>query len=135
MICALLLVLPGLLPVAAQAGGGDAVWIEICGENGPETVAFDLSGGAPVPVAPECPDCGDCLMCTTMGGAILIAVPGVVFAPVAGGGLRPAFVADIHKNPAQFWPDNRGPPRGIHDVYPAEFSAVTASVSFERRAL
>jgi len=127
-----LLVLPGVLPAAAQAAG-DGTWIEICGTDGVELIRFDMADGAPSDQ--PCPDCDDCLMCAVFAAGAL---------PVAS--MRPAgpydtplvpaqYASEIPDNPARFWPDNRGPPRASGDVYPPATPAVTAALSFERRAL
>ncbi|TMV03405.1 hypothetical protein FGK63_19520 [Ruegeria sediminis] len=82
--------------------------MEICSEAGAVYVQVDLQEDAG-DTAP-CPECASCVLC---------AVTGVGPAPDLPETARPDHVQseifpsrNVYKpyNPAQFWPDNRGPP-------------------------
>ncbi len=131
-ICTVLLALPGVLPSAAQAAG-DGEWIEICGTDGVELIRLDMADGAPSDL--PCPDCDDCTTCAVFATG---ALPPALMRPVGPHDtpIEPMrYAPEIPDNPARFWPDNRGPPGALSDVYLPDPRAVTAAVSFERRAL
>ena len=114
-------------PVAASASG-DGMWIEICSEFGVVMKQVDLSGDGETDESP-CPACAQCPFCAIWDAD---AVPTVQGAAVQGFVLRcePALGSQtVIANPAQFWPDNRGPPTAeetarmpVHDVAKAPFS-------------
>ncbi|MCA0872496.1 hypothetical protein LCL97_16810 [Seohaeicola saemankumensis] len=131
-ICTVLLALPGVLPAAAQAAG-DGTWIEICGTDGVELIRFDMAGG--VPSDQPCPDCNDCLMCAVFAAGALPVLAAQLAGRADAAPADPGYAAEIPENPARFWPDNRGPPGARSDAYLPDPRAVTAVMSFERRAL
>ncbi|MBT3142496.1 hypothetical protein DS909_03555 [Phaeobacter gallaeciensis] len=97
-----------LFPVAAQASNSD--WIEICAEQGPVMIQVDYSGDEPEPVTGPCPKCQACALCAladVTDPSILSRVD--VQVAVGRDDLSKAAQCLI-VNPAQYWPDTRGPP-------------------------
>jgi len=116
-----LLMLQLVVPVmGSAAAGGD--WIEICSEFGAVEIqmppAGTVSGAVPgvepgdgSSNTPECPDCATCALCALVTVAIdREAQTTRLDARALPAGRSPAEVAA--RNPAQFWPDSRGPPPG-----------------------
>jgi len=107
----ILLVLQMLVPQTGQAAGGN--WIEICSEYGAVEIQVDLDG-IPLDSPPandiECPECPTCALCALTG------VVAIETAAIATGFDASVLTPDWYgrenctPNPAQFWPDNRGPP-------------------------
>lgn len=97
------------LTPAFAATGGDGDWMEICSEFGvvlkKVTMDDDDSG-----TTPSCPDCETCLFCYS----IETTDPYILrsFDLVHLNDREPSLGAMqiVAPNPAQFWPDNRGPP-------------------------
>ncbi len=96
-----------LLPVVAQASGGD--WIEICSEAGPVMMQLDAKDEGDT--SDQCPRCKNCTLC-------------VVTASVLNTGFAEIFDADRTQMIAVIWhhpelrsvskyarPEARGPPR------------------------
>ncbi len=104
----LLLLLQLLAPIMGQAATGGE-WVEICSEYGAVEVLI-APDGTPTEV-PDCPDCDSCTLCASLTVVSPTSPPeSAVFTIVDRQGLsRPG--DRIADNPAQFWPDNRGPPR------------------------
>ncbi|MEX0367418.1 MAG: hypothetical protein AB3N22_15200 [Ruegeria sp.] len=107
----LLLLLQLLSPALASAEQG--VWMEICSEAGAVWVQVDPEDGT-TDTAP-CPKCAHCALCAVTGAAPLPDLPGIV----RSGGVQIGtwHVRTMYKpdNPAQFWPDSRGPPPAPQD--------------------
>jgi hypothetical protein len=101
-------------PIASQAAGGE--WIEICSEFGIVEIQVDTGGSPDNATQPGCPECTLCASCTTglatpqVSQAICFKTFTLRWTPGTDGSVTP--------NPAQFWPDNRGPPREkTNEVY------------------
>lgn len=106
VVALLALLLQTFAPGAAQAQ--DGMIAVICGADGPVEVRMTADGE--VDEAP-CPECGDCPSC------LLLSAPFVLPSSSAPFGSQYAAVASPRspdspnsENPAQFWPENRGPP-------------------------
>jgi len=104
-ICALALQM--LAPIAAHSAN-TGEWIVICGENGPELIQVQLSDEAPSP-CPKCDECTFCQLMASTGNTPSSALnsrdlPMIKALHVHHGG-------NVMANPAQFWHENRGPPR------------------------
>ena len=101
----LFLVLQMFVPVVAQAASGSAQ-IEICSEFG----AIEITIAADGDTASDCPDCPACAQCSlnhTIAPELATRLACFDAAPLPW----VPYKADlIVQNPAQFWPDNRGPP-------------------------
>ena len=102
----LLLLLQLLSPALASADEG--VWMEICSEAGAVYVQVDLKEDAG-DTAP-CPECASCVLCAVTGTGPQPVLPEMARPEFVQSGLVQA--RDVYKpyNPAQFWPDTRGPP-------------------------
>lgn len=80
----------------------------ICGADGPVEVRINADGE--VDEAP-CPECGDCPACLVLNAPFALPSGSLPFglqyaaAPAKGTPDSP-----LSENPAQFWPENRGPP-------------------------
>lgn len=113
-LCALVVV--QVAPVAAAAYRHSA-WVEICSENGIMLKQIDVSdeNGSE---RDNCPECAQCPFCAMPDFDTKIIVPAAVksgFATRQGAvGTAQANIA----NPAQFWPENRGPPLADETVRP-----------------
>ncbi|WP_240482174.1 DUF2946 family protein [Ruegeria marisrubri] len=127
----LLLLLQSFLPTLASADEGE--WMEICSEAGPVLVQVDLEddsdGTAP------CPDCASCILCAASGPALMAAAPELARPEVVQIGTLQG--RDVYKpyNPAQFWPDNRGPPCASQNRNERAPRASTASTQVTGGAL
>lgn len=104
----LLLLLQLIAPLMGQAATGGE-WVEICSEFGAVEVLI-ASDGSPIEV-PDSPDCDTCTLCTSL--TVVPSAPPSEFAVFTiADRLNLGRSSDrIGDNPAQFWPDNRGPPR------------------------
>jgi len=103
-----LLLLQLLAPIMGQAAAGGE-WVEICSEYGAVEVLI-APDGTPVDV-PDCPDCSTCTLCASLTVVPPVSAPEPAVSTIAVrlGTSRPS--DRIAENPAQFWHDNRGPPR------------------------
>ncbi len=106
VVAILALLLQIFAPTAAQAQ--DGMIAVICGQDGPVQVRLNAAGD--VEEAP-CPECGDCAFC------LLVSSPVAVPTDSLPSGLQLAVSDSLSSlssvfsvNPAQFWPENRGPP-------------------------
>jgi len=106
---------------AAQAREG-GVWIEICSEFGPVMAKVDLSGEADADES-ECPDCATCPFCALPDLEVFTAAEAAAKRVQAARVLAALGAQALIANPAQRWPDNRGPPfvqprqrNGMRDV-------------------
>ncbi|MDQ2090095.1 hypothetical protein NO357_09315 [Marimonas arenosa] len=117
----LALVISQSVPLAAQERNS-GVWIEICSEFGPVMKKVDLSGDEDADEG-ECPACATCPFCALPE---IEAFTAAEASPTRAQAARERAVhgaQTLIANPAQFWPDNRGPPfaqpmqrHGMHDV-------------------
>lgn len=101
-----LLTLQSFAPVFAAQGQGD--WIEICAEAGAVWVQVDLDEGDGD--AGPCPDCARCALCAVTSAAPMPKLTNLTRFEFVQFGTFPRFDAYNSDNPAQFWPDTRGPP-------------------------
>lgn len=105
VVALLALLLQTFAPGAAQAQ--DGMIAVICGAEGPVEVRMNADGE--VDEAP-CPECGTCPSC------LLLSTPYALPSSSAPFGLKFAAASlqspgsPRSENPAQFWPENRGPP-------------------------
>ena len=96
-------------PIAASASG-NGMWIEICSEAGIVLKQVDMQdpGGTD---DTSCPACAQCPFCAVANPDAVFSGDAVTrtafFVTIKAVGEPQTFIA----NPAQFWPDNRGPPR------------------------
>jgi len=113
----MLLILQLLAPAVGQAAVGQQ-WVEICGESGAELVQLDLAGEIPANPHAPCKICSDCVLC---GAANTAATPSPTSFGLSRAMLRSVSYLhpqpDVAANAAQFWPDNRGPPRATPNIY------------------
>jgi hypothetical protein len=110
LLGALALVLQLLAPSFSSASEGE--WIEICSEAGAIIVQVDLSGDAdqPSPTGAPCPECADCVLCATCDVAAPGAVPVIEARDLRVKPVQPVLQTSVPVNPAQLWPETRGPP-------------------------
>ncbi len=106
-----LIVLQLLAPSLARAGGGD--WIEICSDGAAVWIQIDEDGEERE--SEPCPKCQNCTLCAIGSFATLATVPGFSLTPSLASARFSASAQCERHNPAQFWPDNRGPPPGTQD--------------------
>lgn len=114
-LCAL--VIAQLLPgIAAASGTGE--WVEICSESGVVLKQVELGGSDTPESDPQmpCPDCMACVFCAALDSAAVLSDP-ISAAAIAARTQRGTMGSqDAPTNPAQFWPDNRGPPRAEEQI-------------------
>ncbi|MDP5219115.1 hypothetical protein Q5Y75_17995 [Ruegeria sp. 2205SS24-7] len=101
-----LFVLQLLAPSLVRAGGGE--WIEICSDGAAVWIQIDEDGEERE--SEPCPKCQNCMLCAVGSFAPLATVPGVSLTPAPASARLSVPAQCEHHNPAQFWPDNRGPP-------------------------
>lgn len=104
----LLLMMQVLAPAMAQASAGGE-WVVICSELGPVEVRVSLDDGSPVNDT-GCPECEACVLCVAGDQVITPQVSHVSLFVVATLSLDWAENSVQSVNPAQYWPDCRGPP-------------------------
>lgn len=80
----------------------------ICGADGPVEVRMTTDGEIDEAPCPECGTCPSCLLLSTPFALPSGSAPfGLQF---AAGPSQQSLDSPISENPAQFWPENRGPP-------------------------
>ncbi|MCL6282607.1 hypothetical protein M3P21_03610 [Ruegeria sp. 2012CJ41-6] len=118
-----LILLQVMAPSLARAGNGD--WIEICSDGAAVWIQIDSEGEERD--SEPCPKCQNCTLCAISSCAPLISEPVLNMAS------EPMNVESRHlaqsdvRNPAQFWPDNRGPPRAALNIAERALRASMAS--------
>ena len=106
VVALLALLLQAFAPGAAQAQ--DGMIAVICGADGPVEVRMNADGE--VDEAP-CPECGDCPSCLLLSAPYTLPSGSVPFGLQFAAGTSPRSPDSPNsENPAQFWPENRGPP-------------------------
>jgi Protein of unknown function (DUF2946) len=115
-----------LFPVAAQSTNSD--WIEICAEQGPVLIQVDYSGDQPEPVSAPCPKCQACALCALADAGDPSIISRVdMHVTVARTDLSKA-AQSLIVNPAQYWPDTRGPPVAPQNIIERALRASIASI-------
>lgn len=111
MLGVALIVLQLLAPSLVRAGGGE--WIEICSDGAAVWIQIDEDGEERE--SEPCPKCRNCTLCAVGSIAPLAAVPGVSLTSRPAKARFSVSAQCKYHNPAQFWPDNRGPPLETQD--------------------
>lgn len=115
-----------LFPVAAQANNSD--WIEICAEQGPVMIQVDYSGDQPEPVTDPCPKCQACALCALADVADPSTLSRVDMHVAVGRDDLSKAAQCLIVNPAQYWPDTRGPPVAPRNITERALRASIASI-------
>lgn len=123
LVTVVALVLQLWAPAAAQAS--DSTWVEICSEVGPVLIQMDLSDEPSDPG--PCPKCQDCALCAVADGLSGNPMLKPVFAAHMAAVNPVCPSQSVAPNPAQFWPDNRGPPVATQYIIERALRASIAS--------
>ncbi|MFA3916528.1 hypothetical protein AB1E33_06015 [Ruegeria sp. 2012CJ15-1] len=119
----MLILLQVMAPSLPSAGVGD--WIEICSDGAAVWIQVDSDGEKRE--SDPCPKCQNCTLCAVSSCAPLVSETVLKMAsePLSVE-MRHAAQSDV-RNPAQFWPDNRGPPHAALNIAERALRASMAS--------
>ncbi|WP_368188494.1 hypothetical protein [Aestuariibius sp. HNIBRBA575] len=109
---ALQMVLPSV--AAAHMQGQSGNWIVICGEFGPERIQVSTDGQAisenTNPTLP-CANCDTCPDCNSVASRLEPSLTQIGERLASHSGAKCISQTEFSENPAQFWGQNRGPPK------------------------
>lgn len=105
VVLGLMLVVQLLLPNLTNAEQG--TWIEICSDEGAVWVEIQTE----TPTGDEdCPDCATCAFCNLVAAEAMPMPQTATLSPSKSTEVKSETRQCYALNPAQFWPENRGPP-------------------------